>query len=232
VVLVAGCKVDARVDIALRADGSGTVTARITLDADAVRRLTPDTPLATAVPLGDVRAAGWNVSAWTPVAGGGYRITLTRDFTSAADLSRRIEDLVGTTGVLRDPTITRTRGWFSTTDKIAVSVDLGHLSTGIRSDAQLSKRLAAAGLDVNALDRQLQAQLRDALTVSVTVHAPGGQSKTVQLTAGKHATVSATTARTYTRRIGLLSAGAALLLLALVIMGASLASRSRRRRTS
>jgi hypothetical protein len=232
VVLVAGCKVDARVDITLRADGSGTVTARITLDADAVRRLTPDEPLAKAVPLGDVRAAEWNVSAWTPAARGGYRITLTRDFTSAADLSARIQDLVGTTGVLTDPAITHTRGWFSATDKIGVTVDLRHLSTGIRSDAQLKKRLTAAGLDVNALDRQLQAQLRDALTVSVTVHAPGGQSQTVQLRAGKQATVSAATSQTYTRRIGLLAAGAVLLLVALVIMAASLASRSRRRRTS
>ena len=33
-VLRAGCKVDARVDVTLRADGSGMVTARVALDAD------------------------------------------------------------------------------------------------------------------------------------------------------------------------------------------------------
>jgi hypothetical protein len=234
VILLAGCKVDARVDIAMRADGSGTITARVALDHDAVQRLTAHTTFAKAVPLDDVRAAGWkvSVSALTVGTDQGYLITLTHGFTSPADLARRIEDLVGTTGVLRDPTITHTRAWFSAKDAIAVTVDLRDLSTGIRSDAQLSRRLTAAGLDVNALDRQLQSQLRDALTVSVTVHAPGGQSKTVRVTAGKHATVSASTAQTYTRRIELLSAGAALILLALVIMGASLASRSRRRRTS
>ena len=34
-VLLAGCKVDARVDITLRADGSGSVAAKVTLDAEA-----------------------------------------------------------------------------------------------------------------------------------------------------------------------------------------------------
>src|SRR5438445_9863932 len=150
VVLLAGCKVDARVDITLRADGSGTVTARVTLDADAVRRLTAHAPLERAVPLDDVRAAGWKVSGWRPAPGGGETISVAHEFVGPAALARRLHDLEGSTGVLRDPVITRTRSWFRAEDGIAVTVDLRHLLTGIRSDRELSQRLAAAGLDVNA----------------------------------------------------------------------------------
>ena len=108
VVLLAGCKVDARVDVTLRADGSGTVTARVTLDADAVRRLTT-APIAQAVPLADMRAAGWKVSGWTKSSGGSESITVSHGFVGQTDLARRLADLVGTTGVLHDPAITRTR---------------------------------------------------------------------------------------------------------------------------
>ena len=127
--------------------------------------------LAKAVPLDDVRAAGWKVSVWAVTKGTdeGYAITLTHGFTNEADLARRLEDLVGTTGVLRAPVITRTRGWLRAEDAIAVTVDLRHLSTGIRSDAEVAKRLAAAGVDVDALDAQLRGQLGKALTVTVTV---------------------------------------------------------------
>src|SRR5262245_56575128 len=77
--LCAGCKVDARVDVTLRADGSGTVTARIALDRDAVRELTRHSSLAQAVPLDDVRAAGWTVSGWR-TSDGAATITLSREF--------------------------------------------------------------------------------------------------------------------------------------------------------
>ena len=232
VVLLAGCKVTARVDVTLRADGSGTVAARVALDADAVRRLTTHAPLARAVPLADVRAAGWTVSPWQRGTGGGAAITLMHGFVGQADLARRLEDLVGPTGVLKDPQIERMRGWLGSPDAIAVTVDLRHLSTGIRSDAALAKQLTAAGLDVNTLDAQLHQQLAGALHVTVIVHAPGGQSKTVNLSAGGHARATATTTRTYARRVELLAAGALLLVLALLVMAASIAAKSRRRRTS
>src|SRR5204862_324015 len=76
--LCAGCKVDARVDVTLHADGSGTVRARVALDADAVQRLTRHASLDKAVPLGDVRAAGWAVSGWTTSGGAGGAVCVWR----------------------------------------------------------------------------------------------------------------------------------------------------------
>ena len=127
-------------------------------------------------------------------------ITLTHGFVGQSDLARRLTDLVGTTGVLRAPTITHMRGLVTAKDTIAVTVDLRRLSTGIQSDAPLAKRLAAAGVDVKTLDAQLRSQLGHALTLEVTVHAVGGQSKTVLMSAGKQATVVASTSQTYTGR--------------------------------
>ena len=231
-VALAGCKVDARVDVTLRADGSGTVSARVALDADAVHRLTLRAPLDRAVPLDDVRAAGWTVSKWTPVRGGGDEITVAHDFVGGAELAARLKDLAGDTGVLHDAAITRTRGWTGAKDAIAVSVDLRHLATGVGSDSAVVKRLAAAGLDVNALDAQLRSDLGRALTFTVTVHAPNGHANTVQVTAGGTATAAASSTRFYTRRIALLVAGIVFLAGALLLTGATLAARSRRRRRS
>jgi hypothetical protein len=230
VALLAGCKVDARVDITLRADGSGTITARVALDADALRRLTPNAPLERAVPLADVRRAGWTLSPWTPIRGGGDAITLTHGFVDQTDLERRLADLVGDTGVLNHATITRTRGWFTEKHTLAVTVDLRQLTTGLRSDTQLAKQLAFAGLDVTTFDAQLRTQLAHALTLTVRVQAPDGQSQTVELTSGKQATVSATSSRTETRRIDLLAAGAALILVGLLVAAVSRLLRGRRRR--
>ena len=222
VALLAGCKVDARVDITLHADGSGTVVARVDLDADAARRVA-----AGGIPLDDVRAAGWKVSVRD-----GSRYTLTHEFVGQADLERRLTDLVGRTGVLRDARITHSRGWSGSKDAIEVNVDLTHLSTGIRSDAAVVKRLEAAGVDVNALDAQLRGQLGKALTVTVVVHAPGGQSHRVELTAGGEGTAAASTSYTRMRRVVLFVVGGLLLLFALVLTAVSLATRSRRRRAS
>ena len=197
-----------------------------------MRRLTTHAPLTEAVPLDDLRRAGWQVSTWKPVSGGGAAITLTHEFVGQSDLARRLADLTGPDGALRDPRITRTRSWFGGKDAISVVVDLRHLSAGVRSDAELAARLQAAGLDVNTLDAQLRAELSDALHVTVAVHAPGGTSHTIELAAGGHETAGASQSQIYVRRISLFAAGGALLLLALVIMAASLRSRSRPRRTS
>jgi hypothetical protein len=218
--------------VSLRADGTGRIVARVALDADAVQRLTANASLADAVPLADVRAAGWKVSPWKPTKGGGEAITLSREFVGEAGLRNRIADLVGTRGVLRDPRITRTRGWFGASDKISVVLDMRSISASVRADPQLAASLHTAGLDVNTLDAQLSSELKQSLLVTVAVHAPGGQTNEAAVAAGNIATLSASTSQTYTRRMLLLAAGGVLLLLAILIMGAALLTRSRPRRRS
>ncbi|MDQ1481734.1 MAG: hypothetical protein QOI44_2595 [Actinomycetota bacterium] len=231
-VLLAGCKVDAHVDITLHADGTGTVSAKVALDADAVRRLTKHAPLDSAVPLDDLRDAGWRITAWKRDSSGGAEIALSRTFVNEEGLAHRLADLAGPSGALRDPRITRTRGWFGSSDKIAITVDLRDVGAGVKSDAELAQSLQAAGLDVNTLDAQLSSELKGALQVTVRVRTPDGRSQTVGFHGGGHATIVASQSQTYVRRMVLLAVGGVLLLLALIVTAALLRSRSRLRRTS
>ncbi len=229
--LLGGCKVDAHVDVTLRADGSGTVTARVTLDADAVRRLTPHASLADAVPLADVRDAGWEVSDWA-TSPDGATITLAHDFVGQAELARLLTELAGPSGVLGDAQLTRSRSWIRAKDTIAVTGDLRALSTAVRSDEALAQNLADAGVDVNALDEQLRSELDQSFTLTLAVHAPDGETREATLRSGDHERVSATSARTHATRVLFTVGGVGLLVLAVVLTGASLAARSRRRRRS
>ncbi len=139
--------------------------ATITLDKDAVARATgAGRTLEQAVRLDDLRAAGWNISEWTKTDQGGARLTLTHDYVGERELAQRLRELGGPNGALRDAHLTRTRTFLRSQDSISVLADLRNLTTGIRDDAELVASLKAAGLDVDALDAQLQGELRDAFT--------------------------------------------------------------------
>src|SRR5262245_59114575 len=86
VVLGAGCKVDAVVTIKVDDDGSGSVSARLLLGAEAVQAVeTPTVKLKDAVRLGDLEAAGWEVSPWHRRENGGASIVVSKDFERAED---------------------------------------------------------------------------------------------------------------------------------------------------
>ncbi len=94
----AGCKVDADVNVTLREDGTGTIDTVITLDAEAVARVeTNGRTLETAFPLDDLRAAGWKVSPWQRRDDGGAALRLTHEYSGEQELDRRITELVGPT---------------------------------------------------------------------------------------------------------------------------------------
>ena len=207
-----------RVDVTLQRDGSGTVTARVALDPDAVQHLTSTAPLAKAVPLDDLRAAGWRVSPWRVDAHGAV-ITFRHAFVGQDDLARRLADLAGRHGVLQDARVTHDRGWFTSSDGVGVTVD-----------PQLAARLRAAGVDVAALDRRLQSELRNALTVQVVVHAPAGHTHSVTVRTGGQARASATSTRFELDRAITLGLGGALAFLALLFFGAAGVGKRRERR--
>ena len=84
-------------------------------------------------------------------------------------------------GILQDPTLDPSRGWFSSRDAVsarrrrALAVDR-HRPRRAHSPA----RLRAAGLDPALLQAQLAVQLKSALHVSVVVHLPGGRHRDVR----------------------------------------------------
>jgi hypothetical protein len=184
--------------------------------------------LAEAVPLEDVRDAGWDVSAWE-TSSEGATISLAHDFVGQDELSRLLADLAGASSVLGDARVTRSRSWLAAKDSVAVTADLRDLASGVQSDAALAENLAAAGVDVDALDDQLRSQLNEAFSLTLAVHAPDGETESVMLRSGDQVRVSATSSRTHTTRTLLAVVGVGLLVLAVVLTGASLAAMWRRR---
>ena len=107
----AGCKIDADVNVTLREDGTGTIDTAITLDGEAVARVeTNGRTLETAFPLDDLRAAGWDVSPWLRLEDGSAAIRLTHDYAGEEELDRRLAELVGPTDLLKGAQLTRQRG--------------------------------------------------------------------------------------------------------------------------
>ena len=230
-VLLAGCRVDARVDVTLASDGSGTVRTTLSLDRDAITRLGGLAAASRQVPLADLRAAGWQVSPWTGSARSTATLTFTHVFRNQADLARRLADLVGAQGLLRDPRITRDRGWFSSRDGLALVVDLRAPATGIGSDKDLEARLRIAGLDPKTLDAQLTRELRSALHLTVVVRLPDGTERSFDATTGTVSTVSASqSSNAYDRMVELGIAVALALLAGLFLLAASASGRRERRR--
>lgn len=229
VVLLAACKADVNVDIALRDDGSGTVRVRVALDAEAVNKLTPFAPLERAVPLDDLRQAGWHVSAWAKNTGGGAALTLSHDFAGQAELERLLSDLAPP-GTFARTHVERRRGLLRSRDELETDVDLRNVAAGVKADATLATNLRAAGVDVDTLDSQLTKQLRDALTVELAVHAPDGTTRRVTVRPGStgRAAVSTTTFE-WKRLLAFVVAGL-LFVVALVLLVT--ARRSKRRRTA
>jgi hypothetical protein len=233
VVLLAGCRVDARFDITMRDDGSGTLRTAITLDADAVQQLGGPTTLAQTVQLDDLRTVGWTISPWTRATRGSQTITLSHPFVDQRDLVRRVVDLAGPHGILQNPTVTRERGWFSSRDSLSVVVDVRLPSVDIVHDAPLAARLRAAGFDPAILEAQLAVQLVSALHVSVVVHLPGGHTESYDAAQGSVKTLRVADGGTDWDRVTRFGIGLTLALLAaLFLLAASVGARRNRRRAA
>ena len=112
-----------------------------------------------------------------------------------------------------------------------MTADLRHPSTGIQQDPALVAGLQAAGLDVATLDQQLQSELREALSVSVTVKAPGNKEETVQVLAGEQETATAARSRFNSSRLTWFAiAGILAFLGVLLYLSASIGARRERAR--
>ena len=96
-ILLAGCKLDVAVDVAMQVDGSGTVT--VTAVAD--RELLAKAPGALAdLRLDDIKAAGWAVTGPTLAAGGGQQLELRKPFTNPTEAAAIFAEISGPSGPL------------------------------------------------------------------------------------------------------------------------------------
>lgn len=237
-VVLAGCRTDARVGVDVRADGSGTVTVSVVLDAEAARQLGDP---AKGLALDDLATVGWTV-ADPATDGGGLRLSARRAFSSPAQLPAVLAEVGGADGVFRAVSLRITDDTFGTTYAFRARVEL----TG--DPAQFSDPELTTALGGFALGRTpeeltaLGADRPGAATLVVSVRLPGDAPSTngrvrdgraewrFPLTGATPTSqaLRSTSSDTDTRTLALVALGAVLLVAALVALVVGLV-RTRRR---
>jgi len=90
VLALSACRLDTAVDVVVNPDGTGTISVVTTADPEIVAEVPT---LADELALEDIVAAGWVVDGPTSTPDGGLIITLTHDFTSAAEATNLLRSL-------------------------------------------------------------------------------------------------------------------------------------------
>jgi hypothetical protein len=165
VVLLAGCRLDVALNVAMRPDGSGTVTVTATADPELVAKA----PSAFAdLRLDDIRQAGWAVTGPAKAADGAMTVTLTKPFGTPAEAAAILDELNGPNGPLHG---------------LALSIDRSFalVSSSLTGSAQLTGGLAAFSDDAlvqalgggTPLANLVASPVDQVLGLTVTARLPG-----------------------------------------------------------
>lgn len=103
VVGLSACRVDSEVITVVNPDGTGSVTVRVTADAEAVAA---EPNLAKELKVDDLVQAGWSVEGPTAGENGGLVVVLRRPFRNLAEGNDVLRSLSGTDGPLIEPSLT------------------------------------------------------------------------------------------------------------------------------
>ena len=216
--LAAACKVDTTVTVTVKDDGSGVVSVTAVLDPDAVKAAeSGGGKLEDRVRLGDLAGHGWTVQPWARAADGSAQITFTKPFADTEQATAIVQELNGTVGPLRDVTVTRDSGTFSTNYGTTGTLDMKDLQTGLTTDKDVVGSLLVQSVDAGAVDQALAADLRDSFGLTVKVELPGGTT-VVRGTPGQATAVDASTSVLDTTKVVLVVVAVVLVVLAIVVM--------------
>jgi hypothetical protein len=121
IAVLAGCRLDVGVDVAMQPDGSGTVTVTATADAELVAKA----PSALAdLRLDDIRQAGWTVTGPTKAPDGAMTMTLAKPFGTPAEASAILAELNGPNGPLHGVALSIDRSFATVTSSFTGSSQL------------------------------------------------------------------------------------------------------------
>ena len=162
------------VGVDVSGDGSGTVRAVITLDADASREAGD---LAGRLRVEDLKSAGWRIDGPAPTADGGQEVRASKPFATPAEATTIVSQLSGDSGPFQEFRVTRTRSFLKTRTSFQGRVDLARGLASF-SDEELRSRLGGTdlGFDPAALEGRLGRQLSRIFPVKVAVRLPGDVS--------------------------------------------------------
>ncbi len=177
VIVLASCRVDSDITLAVQPNGTGEISVVITADKDIVAKAPG---LKADVRTDDLVAAGWKVHGPTDTKDGGLTITLTHEFLGPAEATTLLGQLNGTRGPLHEMVITRTGKDTNSTYTLAGRLEVNGGLNAFADDATLNllggapyaADVQAAGLD-----------LGDAVGITFNAILPGTVNNTTGQTA-------------------------------------------------
>jgi hypothetical protein len=169
--LLGGCRVDATVEALVRGTG-GTVTARFTLDREAVALL--GGAVGEGAQTSDLTRAGWEI---TPVreTAGGAAVEVSKAFHRPSDLAVVMAELAGPRGPLQGFRLDRRRSLFNIVYRLRGTAGAGaggSAVTGFANTPDLSARLRDAGVDPERVEELLSGRAATGLGVRLVVALP------------------------------------------------------------
>lgn len=204
VVVLGGCRIDATVEARVHEAG-GTVTARFTLDREAVAIL--GGAVGEGAQTSDLSRAGWEITPMRPTEGGGARVELSKDFHRPGDLGVVIGELAGPSGPLQSFRLEARRSFAKATYRLQGRADLGPGAaavTGFANAPDLAARLRDAGVDPGRVAELLAGRAADGFHLRVDVALPG-KSATFEVKPGAAQAIDVSSSVTDRRRPVLLA---------------------------
>ncbi len=164
---LAACKVDTTVDVAVKPDGSGTITLTAVADAELVQKAPG---LAEDLRFDDVTAAGWTVDGPTATDDGGLKVVVSHPFATVEEATALLQSLNGPDGPLHDVAIGRT-----VTDEAITTTLTGNVRVANGLDAFADPDVLAAIGGSPYADDLAAASLRpaDVMTFTFSADLPG-----------------------------------------------------------
>ncbi|HSB86255.1 MAG TPA: hypothetical protein VLD86_08105 [Ilumatobacteraceae bacterium] len=123
--LLTACHIDATVEIAVKDDGSGTITLTASADAGVVSQAPG---LADDLRFDDAKAAGWTVTGPTTSADGGLRVVIDHDFANPEEATALLRSINGSGGPMHDVVVGRTVDDSGTTVTLAGTLRIDGLA--------------------------------------------------------------------------------------------------------
>jgi hypothetical protein len=171
VVCSSACRVRTDIGIEIKDNGSGTVTVKIGLDDDAMKKA-PN--FQQALKVDDLTAHGWTVTGPAKETDGFTYFAAAKPFANPTEAKAIFDEISGPSGPFRDFSISRTRSFARTKFHFAGTVDF---SGGIQSfsDSELAQQLDGQpiGEDVKAIEARINDTLDNVFQIHIAVRMPG-----------------------------------------------------------
>ena len=166
-IVCASCKVDLTINVAMKADGSGTVTLTAIADAQILQKAPQ---IASDLRFDDLKAAGWTVQGPAPTADGGLQVVIAHPFQTPEQGTAILASINGSNGPLVGMGLSRVHAKGTTTFAINGALQL---KGGLDAFTDSELLTAVGATPYTAQLAAATVQPADAISATLTVSLPG-----------------------------------------------------------